>query len=88
MLRFDDKIIEDAPQSVRNTIGSYIDKIMNHGKAASVDAKAAQLFTVKEDKLVELAGDYNEYHARIKSSLKKSARRLGRHLPLQSISGV
>ncbi|KKN50662.1 hypothetical protein LCGC14_0630460 [marine sediment metagenome] len=59
VLRFDDKIIEDAPQSVRNTIGTYIDKAMKQGKTASVEAP--KFFTMVKGEPKDIGKEYNKY---------------------------
>ncbi len=69
VLRFDDKVIEDAPQSVQETISSYIQKLHKHvgggGKTASKDNGDVQLFTLdKNEKLAGFERDYVKYNQR------------------------
>ncbi len=67
VLRFDDKVIEDAPQAVKETISSYIQKLHTHGgeKHASKETGEVQLFTLdKDEKLAGLVTDYAKYNQR------------------------
>lgn len=59
VLRFGDKVIEDAPQAVKQTIGEYMRKLMKSEKRAS--ANEAQLFGLEKGKLINLQGNYDKY---------------------------
>ena len=64
ILRFDDKTIEDAPQAVGSTIGSFMERLMKQGtKKASVEDnhKGAHLFSYVDGKIRNMNGNYDRY---------------------------
>ena len=79
ILRFDDKVIEEAKQAVRNTIGEYIGKSMQSaGKktAAKTEPVIPLLHTLKKGKIALMA-DYASYLGRFyKAGLKADTRRV------------
>ena len=66
ILRFDDKTIDDAPQAVKSTIGTYLQKVLNPQKQASTDSSdvGVHLFARKKGALLYLKNDYAEYNMR------------------------
>ncbi len=64
VLRFDDKAIEETPQAVRNTIGKFINTIIESrkSKTASVDSSGvAKLYTARSGELHDLRDEYNKF---------------------------
>jgi intein/homing endonuclease len=64
VLRFDDKAIEETPQAVRNTIGKFINAILESkkSKTASTDEfGAAKLYTAKSGEIYDLRDEYNKF---------------------------
>jgi len=63
ILRFDDKAIEEATQSVSRTISSFIQKKLSGEKTASGEEKtgSAMLYTERNGELIDLYGNYDSY---------------------------
>jgi hypothetical protein len=63
ILRFDDKVIDDAPQAVKSTISSHIKRVLdkNTKKEASSNAPNIHLITIISDNVVDLGMDYDLY---------------------------
>lgn len=61
VLRFEDEVIEDAPQDVKSTISSYIQKALQHTKKASLNDDTMgvlNFFTVINGELKEIYSDF------------------------------
>lgn len=62
ILRFDDKVIDDAPQSIKQTVSTYIEKAHQQKKQASVDnISEIHLFSSNAGKIVDLSTNYEAY---------------------------
>jgi hypothetical protein len=59
ILRFNDKVIDEAPQAVQETINTYIEKLSHH--RAKTGSSEIHLFITRKGDLVDLEGDYNKY---------------------------
>jgi len=79
VLRFDDKVIEEARQAVHNTIGEYIGKAMKTGKqktASKPEPVLPILHTLRRGKVQQMS-DYASYLGRFyKAGLKQDIGRL------------
>lgn len=62
ILRFDDKVIDDAPHAIKSTISSYLDKAYKQSeKQASNSVPEIRLFTASKGKLIHLGQNYEAY---------------------------
>jgi len=78
ILRFDDEVIEEAQQAVRNTIGEYIGKAMQSAgkKTASKSESVKPILHTMRKGEVYLVDDYGDYLGRFyKSGLKTDTKR-------------
>jgi hypothetical protein len=62
ILRFDDKIIDEAPQAVKSTIGSYMSRAIEKFKAGKKEASGgeAYYYTTYADNVIEVYAMYDQ----------------------------
>jgi intein/homing endonuclease len=65
ILRFDDKVIDDAPHAVKQTINQYLHDLVNKKgkKSASVDRPEIHCFSSRGEKLTDFGDQYDKYFA-------------------------